>query len=84
MKNQRAFFDEKDELSPEILLEKKLELLHTCLLPSEVPEQLPKELSSYQDTFTEFQNIAKSSTDPFEDSYIEALRIFRDVLLSDI
>ena len=81
MKNQREFFDEKEELSQEVLLEKKLELLHICLLPEDVPEQLPKELSMYQDAFTEFQKIAKASTDPFEETYIEALRSFRDTLL---
>jgi len=84
MKNQREFFDEKEELSQEVLLEKKLELLHTCLMPEDVPEQLTEELSIYQDAFTEFQKIAKASTDPFEDKYIEALRTFRDILLADI
>ena len=61
--------------------EKKIELLHICLLPSDVPEHLPKELLMYQDIFIEFQKIAKESTDPFDDIYIEALRTFRDTIL---
>ncbi len=84
MKNQREFFNEKENIVLEALLEKKLELLHNCLLPSAVPEQLPKELSIYQDAFSEFQKVAKESIDPFDVLYIEALRQLRDILLANI
>lgn len=81
MKQQREFFQESGDISPEILLEKKLELLHSCLMPSQVPEKISKELLSYQPQFDIFKEVAKKSKDPFGDEYIEALTIFRDQLL---
>ncbi|MEI8008211.1 MAG: hypothetical protein WCI00_01880 [bacterium] len=84
MTNQREFFDEKEELLEENILEKKLELLHRCLVLSEVPTQLPKELSMYTESFELFKQTTKDCGDAFDDTYIEALRKLRDVLLEDI
>ena len=84
MKNQREFFDEKEEPSPKDILEKKLELLHMCLVSSQVPNQLPKELSQYTEAFEIFTQKTKECSDAFDDTYIEALRKLRDVLLEDI
>ena len=83
MTNQREFFDEKQVPSSEDMLEKKLELLHTCLVPSQVPIQLPKELSQYTDAFEVFTQTIKNCGDAFDDIYIEALRKLRDILLEN-
>jgi hypothetical protein len=70
--------------SSEDILEKKLELLHTCLVPSQVPTQLPKELSMYTEAFELFTQRTKECSDAFDDVYVEALSDFRDVLLENM
>lgn len=75
---------EKQQPSEENILEKKLELLHTCLVSSEVSIQLPKELSQYAESFELFKQTTKDCDDSFDEIYIEALRKLRDILLENI
>ncbi len=74
----------KDDVSTEDVLEEKLELLHMCLVPSQVPTQLSKELSMYTEAFELFKQTTKGCSDSFDDTYVEALRKFRDILLENI
>jgi hypothetical protein len=74
----------KENISPEDILEKKLEFLHMCLVPSQVPTQLPKELSIYTEAFEVFTQRTKACSDAFDDIYVLALRKFRDILLENI
>ncbi len=64
-----------------LLLNEKLEFLHLCLVPSSIPTELPKELSAYADAFTIFKQSVQGCTDGFDDQYIKALSLFRDILL---
>jgi hypothetical protein len=84
MKDQREFLTSTGEISKEVLLEKKLELLHKLLIPSDISIILEKELSSYQKAFDDFQKSTSWIRDPFDQIYISALRKFRDILLQDI
>lgn len=84
MKAQGEFFTTTGEVSPEVLLEKKLELLHSLLVPWEGNISLPSELSFYADAFEIFTQTTKECVDGFDPKYIDALRTFRDVLLENI
>lgn len=77
--NDDALKNMRDEV-----LEKKLELLHMCLVPSQVPTQLPKELSTYTEAFELFKQTTKEYGDAFDDAYVVALSNFRDVLLENM
>jgi hypothetical protein len=64
------------------LLDKKLELLHNLLVPQETHNPLVEELSEYTQAFEDFKVATLGCTDPFDEKYILALRVFRDVLLA--
>ena len=66
----------------DIVLEAKLELLHKLLVPSSIPEIIPKVLSNYAHAFETFKQSVKDCTYGFSDKYTEALRKFRDVLFA--
>lgn len=81
MTHQNEFFPEETTISEEKIVGKKLELLHRLLVPSEIPDCLPKELSRYELVFEIFKQDTKNCTDPFDEIYITALSTFRDTLL---
>lgn len=62
-------------------LNEKLELLHLCLCKESIPQKLPQELQAYIKDFELFTQVAQSCGSSSDKVYIEALRIFRDVLL---
>jgi len=64
-----------------LLLNEKIEFLHSCLAPWDIPTELPKELSAYAEAFTIFKQSVQGCTDGFDDQYIKALSLFRDILL---
>jgi len=66
----------------DIVLEAKLELLHQLLVPSSIPDGIPKVLSNYHQAFETFKQSVKDCTDCFSDEYVKALSEFRDVLLA--
>jgi hypothetical protein len=85
LKSRIHISTKKEQVPPtEDVLEEKLELLHMCLVPSQVPTQLPKELSMYTEAFELFKQTTKGCGDSFDDTYVEALRKFRDILLENI
>ena len=71
----------QEQISPEVLLEAKLELLHRCLDPKEVPKKLPEVLSEFDDAFDMFRQTIEATLTM--DEYTEALSTFRDILLKD-
>jgi hypothetical protein len=72
------------EVSPSVILSKKLDVLHDCLALSKVPHQLPKELSAYNESFEEFKQATKDCTDPFAKEYVAAFTKLCDILLKDL
>lgn len=64
-------------------LNEKLELLHLCLCKESIPQELPQELQSYVKDFEAFTRVAQSCGSSSDKVYIDALRIFRDVLLNE-
>lgn len=65
-----------------ILMNSKLELLHSCLTISGIPENLSSELSEYLEDFKIFKEAIKDCIDSFEAAYIQALTVLRDKLLN--
>lgn len=65
-------------------LEAKLWILHTCLVPSGIPDEIPQEISDYTEAFDEFKQSVQGCTDCFGEVYIQALTKFRDILLAGI
>ena len=72
-------FNEKREFLH--LCNEKIEFLHLCLVPSSIPSELPEELSAYDEAFEIFKKSVQGCTDGLADQYVNALRIFRDILL---
>lgn len=68
----------------DILLDAKLGILHNCLTPSGIPDEIPQELSAYAEAFDEFKQSVQGCADCFAKVYIQALTKFRDVLLAGI
>lgn len=68
----------------DMLLDAKLGILHNCLTPSGIPNEIPQELSFYTEAFNEFKQSVQGCADCFSDAYIQALTKFRDVLLAGI
>lgn len=67
------------------LINIKLELLHSCLLITGIPESLPSELAqieSYKEAFCIFKTTVKDCKDPQEETYLLALSILRNKLLN--
>jgi hypothetical protein len=64
-----------------LLLNEKIEFLHKCLIPSDIPAELPQELLAYADAFATFKQSVQGCTNGRDDQYIQALSLFRDVLL---
>jgi hypothetical protein len=83
MTHQNEFFPEETTISKEKIVGKKLELLHRLLVPSELPDDLPQELSNYEMVYEKFKQVTKNCTDPFDEIYITALSTFRDELLEE-
>jgi hypothetical protein len=71
------------EVSKEMVLERKLELLYK-LLAGKVPEKLPKELEAYEKEFGQFKKSVEGCSDCFAVVFLDALRVFRDALLKDL
>ena len=65
----------------DIVLDSKLELLHNCLCIQSMPESIPQVLIQYRKEFDLFKESVQECTDPFDQSYIDALRTLRDKLL---
>ena len=40
-------------------IDKKLDLLHACLVIDSIPKKLPKELSEYKNQFNQFKDAIK-------------------------
>jgi hypothetical protein len=66
------------------LLNDKLEFLHNCLVPLDVPDELPQNLSIYNEEFKSFKQTTKSCKNIMDKIYIKALSKFRDALLKDL
>lgn len=71
------------KLSEKDLLESKLRILHNCLMPEGIPEQISEELYMYAKAFEQFKTSVKGCTDCFDKAYINALRDFRNKLLDE-
>lgn len=80
-KIEKDLQNKQKELSAKELLEKKLELLHSLLVPWNMPTELPEVLSEFTEAFEIFRQTTKDCSDAFDTIYIDALRIFRDILL---
>ena len=75
-------FSKNDEkILEKNLLNEKIELLHKCLTPSDIPAELPECLSKYTDAFTTFKESVQGCMDGLGDQYIKALSTFRDIIL---
>lgn len=61
---------------------KKLELLHLCLVKESIPKKITHGLEEYEKDFEEFKRIAKKCKSSNEEQYAQALKVFRDILLS--
>ena len=68
----------------DMLLDAKLGILHNCLTPDGIPDEIPQELAAYAEAFDEFKQSVYGCTDCFSEVYIKALTKFRDILLADI
>lgn len=64
-------------------LNKKLELLHLCLVKENIPEKITNGLEEYEKDFEEFKKITKKYKSSNEEQYAQALKVFRDILLSN-
>lgn len=64
-------------------LNKKLEILHLCLCKESIPSELPEELQEYAKDFETFKQAIQGCESSNDEVYINALRTFRDVLLSE-
>lgn len=62
-------------------LNEKLELLHVCLMKDGIPAELPKVLERYQYDFVKFNEVAQTCESSIDEKYVNALRIFRNILL---
>lgn len=62
---------------------KKLELLHLCLCKEAIPDKLPQELQKYTPDFETFKQAVQGCASSTDKIYIDALKIFRNVLLDN-
>jgi hypothetical protein len=68
------------QLGGDPILEAKLELLHNCFIPEDIPGSLPQLLSKFTTDFETFKTSIKDKK--FSDKgYLEALTTFKDKLL---